>query len=105
MVVKRIDAMSLARISGVLYAAIGLVVGGIVAIFAMLGSAMGDSSELGMGVMGGMFMGVGAVIFMPVFYGLMGFVGGLICALLYNVLARGMGGVRIDVESDPAPIA
>jgi hypothetical protein len=41
---------------------------------------------------------VGAVIFLPIFYGIIGFVGGLISALLYNLIARLVGGIELEVE-------
>jgi hypothetical protein len=42
--------------------------------------------------------GVGAVVVLPVFYGLMGFVGGLLSSALYNLVARTVGGVELEVE-------
>lgn len=35
---------------------------------------------------------------MPLFYGVLGFVFGLIAALLYNRVARLIGGVEIEIE-------
>ncbi len=95
MVLKRVGAMSLAKISGVLYAAIGLIIGAVVSLLAMLGMAanMGGSANPM-----GMLFGVGAIICLPIFYGLVGFIGALIGAGLYNVLAGVVGGVRLDLE-------
>ena len=95
MVLKRVGAMSLAKISGVLYAAIGLIIGAVVSLFAMLGMAAnlgGSANPMGM------LFGVGAIICLPIFYGLIGFIGALIGAGLYNVLAGVVGGVRLDLE-------
>ena len=95
MVLKKVGAMSLAKISGVLYAAIGLIIGAVVSLLAMLGMAanMGGSANP-MGVL----FGVGAIICLPIFYGLIGFIGALIGAGLYNVLARVVGGVQLELE-------
>ena len=41
---------------------------------------------------------VGAIIFLPVFYGLMGLCMGAIVAALYNLLAGFVGGVAVDIE-------
>ena len=37
-------------------------------------------------------------IFMPVFYGIFGFVFGIISAAIYNLIARWIGGVEVEVE-------
>jgi hypothetical protein len=42
--------------------------------------------------------GVGSVVFLPIFYGILGFVFGLIGALFYNGIARLIGGVEIELE-------
>ena len=47
--------------------------------------------------MGALF-GVGAVIFMPLFYGALGFITGIITAALYNLVAGWIGGVELQLE-------
>ena len=93
MIIKRIDPMSCAKITGVLYAILGLIGGAFVSLFAMVGATFSPSSS-GMGVL----FGVGAIIVFPIFYGVIGFLSSLIGAWLYNVLAGMVGGVRIEVE-------
>ena len=97
MILKRIDPMSAARIAGVLYAALGFIVGCFVAVASLFGGLMGG--RLG-GVFGGL-MGLGAIITMPIMYGLLGFIGSLIMAALYNFLAGLVGGV--DMHFEPSP--
>jgi hypothetical protein len=46
----------------------------------------------------GMLFGAAAVVLLPVFYGVMGFVVKLIGASLYNVIAGWVGGVELDVQ-------
>lgn len=46
MAVKRIGPLSAAKVSFVLYALIGLVVGAFVALIGMMGFALGDGVEL-----------------------------------------------------------
>jgi hypothetical protein len=43
-------------------------------------------------------VGVGAIIVLPIFYGGLGFVGTLIAAWLYNVIAGVVGGIELDVQ-------
>jgi hypothetical protein len=39
---------------------------------------------------------------MPVLYGILGFIGGAILALLYNLFARLAGGFELELEALPA---
>jgi H+/Cl- antiporter ClcA len=39
---------------------------------------------------------------MPVFYGVIGFIAGLIGALLYNLFARWVGGFELELEARPS---
>jgi hypothetical protein len=42
--------------------------------------------------------GVGAIILLPVCYGLLGLVSGAVGAALYNLFAGVFGGVEVDVQ-------
>jgi hypothetical protein len=99
MVINRISPMSLAKIAGLTYALLGLLIGGIIALVAIAGASLAPRSgaEEVPAFVGAMF-GVGAVIFAPIFYGLMGFLSGLIGAVIYNVVAGMIGGVELDVS-------
>ena len=39
-----------------------------------------------------------SIIVFPILYGIMGFVMGIICAVVYNFLARKIGGVMVDLK-------
>lgn len=96
MIIKRIDPMSVAKITGIIAAVFGLIAGVIFFLFGTLFSAMpsGQGGSLALGMFGG-FMGI---IFLPIMYGVFGFLGGLIQAWVYNIAAGWVGGVRFDVE-------
>ena len=95
MIIKRIGPLSCAKLSGLLYAVIGLLIGGVFSMAAMAGAFASETA----GAAGiGAIMGVGAVIVFPILYGLMGFVATLIAAWLYNVLAGFVGGIEIDTQ-------
>ena len=46
----------------------------------------------------GPVLGVGAVVALPILYGVMGLIGGAIGALLYNAFAGMVGGVELNTE-------
>lgn len=98
MILRRIDPLSLAKILGLLYAILGFLFGAIISLAALAGSlGQGDDGFLGV------LMGLGAVLFIPLFYGAIGFVGGLVTAFLYNLLSRVVGGVKLDLVPDSEP--
>lgn len=95
MVVKRFGVGSVARIYGALSAAFGLLAGCIIALGSLLSLGVAETSEAGF--LAPMF-GIGAVVFLPIFYGIMGLIAGALGAVLYNVFAGMVGGVTIEVE-------
>ncbi len=90
---KRVGAVSVGTVFGLLYGGMGLIFGALVSFFAMLGFAFG--SEVGTI---GVFMGVGAIIFIPLFYGLFGFIFGCLSAWLYNIAAGWTGGIEMEFD-------
>ena len=94
MVVTRVNPLSCAKVAGLLYAIMGLLFGVVFSLVAMLGAFA--ATDAGSGILGAVF-GIGAVVFMPIFYGCMGFVMTLIGAVLYNAVAGTIGGIEIDV--------
>jgi hypothetical protein len=101
MTLKSIGVLSMAKIFGLLYAGLGLIIGAIVSLFALVGGAAmmaggGDHGGLGGGVLG-MFLGVGAISLFPLFYGCLGFIGGAIWAFLYNLVAGFTGGIELNL--------
>ena len=97
MVIRRIGPFSLAKLAGVLYAAIGLIVG---AVFAAI-SAIGGFSAMAQGEGGpavAALFGVGAIVFFPLLYGGMAFLMALIGAALYNAIAGMVGGVEVQMQ-------
>ena len=100
MILKRVGPMSCAKVAGILYALVGLVVGFFATIIALLGAVIGASSHAG-GAMFGMFFGVGSIILLPIFYVVLGFICTYIMALLYNKIVGYIGGIELDFEPTP----
>ena len=95
MIIRRIGVWSAARLYGALSAAMGLLIGLIIAVMSAIGAAVGMQEETGM--MAGLF-GIGAVILLPVLYGVIGLVGGALGAVLYNFFAGVIGGLEIETQ-------
>ena len=104
MVIKRIRPMSFAKMNAVIYGFIGLLVGGMFSLIGLLGGmAAMSQSDAGdkagsIGAAVGMIFGVGAIIIAPICYAILGFIGGLIGAVIYNFAAGMMGGLELDVQ-------
>jgi hypothetical protein len=102
MVIRRVNPMSCAKVMGVIYAAIGLLIGlGFSLLGFLIGSnagSLGHDTPFGGAALGAMF-GVGAIVAMPILYGIMGVIGGALGALIYNVAAGAIGGIEIDVDT------
>lgn len=95
MVITKLGALSVAKVSAVLYAMAGLVIGGLIALASLAGSAFLGQEQ---GPALGLFFGVGAVIVLPIFYGALGFVVTWLMALLFNVATGVVGGIEIETD-------
>lgn len=100
MVIRRINAISAAKVQGVLGAFIGLLIGACISLvmLAFGGMAAAASDEGAAAGMMGMLFGVGSIVILPIFYGVVGFIGGLIWAALYNLAAKWTGGLEIEAS-------
>jgi hypothetical protein len=98
MVLRRVGAVSLGKVFGILYALLGLVIGALLALLSLVGAGIGAASGSDQAWFGA-FFGVGAIIFLPIFYGILGFIGGLLTGAFYNLAAGMVGGVHVELES------
>lgn len=93
MILRRIDPVSTAKVAGILYALLGVLIGLFMALFGSLFDAASG------GGFGGSF-GVAAIFIFPVMYGIIGLIGGLISAFLYNLVAGWVGGIEVEFEEE-----
>ena len=89
--IKKIDPLSVGKLFAIMYAIMGVILG---AIFTLLALVNIPTQSIGIGAL----FGVGAIIFLPIFYGIMGFVGGVISAWIYNLIAGWVGGIKIELK-------
>jgi predicted porin len=72
--------------------------------------SMSDADPFGTGLAGNIanndvpswfvpMFGVGAIVVLPIIYGIMGLIGGAIAAALYNLFSGMVGGVELDLQS------
>ena len=97
MVVRRLGVWSVARIYGALSATFGLIAGVILGLLSMVGMGLAAESGDAPPFLGPLF-GFGAVVFLPLIYGVIGLVIGAVSAGLYNVFAGLVGGVELDIQ-------
>lgn len=90
MVIRRLGPLSCAKVAGLLYLILGLVFGACLSLVSILG--FGNYSPLQ-----GMF-GAAAIVTLPIFYGLLGFIGALIMTALFNFVAGIAGGIEVDAS-------
>jgi len=98
--IKRIAPLQAGKMLGALYACMGLIFLPFFAIAAVAG-AFAPQSQHAQGapataLISGIMVACG--IFMPVLYGIMGFLGGILCAAIYNLFAGWIGGIEVEVE-------
>jgi len=103
MTIKRFGVMSVAKVYGLLTFIFGLIFGVIYGLFLILfGAAMTAASSEGIPAavsgVSTVVIGLGVMIGLPVFYGILGFVMGAIAALVYNILAGMVGGIKFELE-------
>lgn len=88
----------MAKVEGLIGVVIGLIAG---LVFFLVGSALQtvlQSAEVD-GASGLMAGGAIGIIALPIMYGIFGFIGGAIGALLYNLIAGWIGGIEIELEN------
>jgi len=104
-IVKSVGVLSVAKIMGLIEACLGLIFAPFFLLIGLVGSIAGQQKTPFAGMFGVVF-----ALFMPVLYGILGFLGGAIGALLYNLFAKLVGGFELEMEvqsqtlSAPYPI-
>jgi hypothetical protein len=86
--IRRFGIGQTAKVIGVLYALMGVV---LIPIF--LGIAMFSPSQRG--------FGSGFAIALPIIYGVMGFIATAIGCAIYNVVAGWVGGIEVELDGAP----
>ena len=96
--IKRFGVLSVGIMWGIL-SAIGGLIGGIFMLIMTATIPMYDIAYEEIGFLGWFFGGM-ALIALPIFYGVAGFIGGIITAALYNLFQKWVGGVKIEFQQE-----
>ena len=92
--VKRLNVLSVAKITALFGIFFGLVAGILFAIVSKL-SAGAMPAELA-----AMPFGMQSIFILPIFYGIIYFLGGIVGAAVYNLFAKWIGGIKIDLSKE-----
>ena len=101
MTIRRFGVLSVAKMNGILWLVFGLIVGVLYGLFFIIfGAAMSSLAPQGggMGAMESVVVGLIFMIAMPATYGVIGLIAGAIGALVYNMLAGIIGGIKFEIE-------
>ena len=103
MTIRRFNVFSVAKIQGFLAFVIGLLIGVLYGFaFMIFGAAISSLAPQGdsqaMGGVGAIVIGLVIMIAVPILYSIIGFIGGAIGALVYNLAAGVVGGVKFELE-------
>ncbi|WP_298670433.1 hypothetical protein [uncultured Methanofollis sp.] len=95
--IKHLGIFSVAKISGVLYLIIGLIVGFIFALLSLLGMVAPGGAGMATAGLGGIALLI-MTFFFAIFYGILGFIIGGLFAWLYNIAAAWVGGIEMEIR-------
>lgn len=90
--IKRVGVFTLGKVTGAMSVLFGLIVGAILTLIALFGGVAAGAGP------GGALFGIGAIILFPIFYGILGFIYGIISAVIYNLISSMIGGIVIQTE-------
>lgn len=100
MQLKRIDVTSAARTLGAVNAGLGTFMGLFLALSGLTGAggAPPDGASGLFAVLRPAVVALVTLVLVPILYGLLGLLAGAFSAWLYNVSARHLGGLEVEVE-------
>ena len=101
--IRKLGILSVAKIYTVMCLVLSLLIsipyGLIIILYSLFGAGMvGGQAGFAVGG-GGVLLGIGIMIGLPIFYAIVGFIMGALSALVYNIFAGIVGGIEMEVES------
>jgi hypothetical protein len=100
LVIRRIGVLSLAKFLGILYGGLGLIFGLLTSGFSLLGIVLGGGNYSSSSFSSGeAVFTLGAVVCFPILYGIGGFIGGIITALIANLALKFSNGLEVEADA------
>ncbi len=100
-IVRRVEPRSAFKMGLALYGALGLLVGIMMAFISMIIGLAGLSAPAA-GASESLLIrfgiGVGAIVVAPILYGILGGTFAMVAALMYNLIARWLGGLEVEIS-------
>jgi hypothetical protein len=93
-IVKRVGPGSAFKVGLVMYGILGLIVGVFCSLIVLTGGALLPREHMPFGGAVGLL----AVIVCPIIYGIIGGIGAVIGALIYNLASNWVGGIEVDIS-------
>jgi len=103
MILKRIGPLSLGKIMGILYGFLGIFIGIVFSGIGLIGYLIGQSIDSSAEPIASILFGIGGLFILPLLYGLMGFLSGVVTAAIYNVIVKFIGGLELEFEEEAPP--
>lgn len=98
-ILRSIGVLSCAKFFAIIQGAIGILIGCVLLIFGIVGVAVVPGRQK-FGMIGLLVVAILA----PFFYAGIGFVIGALWAFIYNLAARSLGGLELQLEAIPAAV-
>jgi len=96
--IKRFDPISVMKIAAICYAVLGLLEGIFIAVIFSTAGLAGSSEGSNIPRFLAPIFSVFAIFIFPILFAILGAIGGALGAVIYNVSARFVGGIEVDVE-------
>lgn len=101
--IRKLGVLSVAKIQALVLLVVSLLIsipyGLIIIVYSLFGASMiGGNASFAVGG-GGVVVGILVMVGLPIFYAIIGFIGGAISALVYNLFSGIVGGIEIEVEN------
>lgn len=99
---RRVGPLSVGTTLAAIYAALGLLFLPFFIIAGVIGALAehtGGAEAAGAGIVLAVF-----AVFLPVFYGVFGFITGVIVGFLYNLIAGWTGGIEVELSGPPPQV-
>ena len=87
----RVTPLRAGVVLGILYGLLGLIAAPFFLLAAILGAKTSGAMAVG---------GIAFAVLIPVLYAVAGFIGGIIAAFFYNLVAKWTGGLEFEVSED-----